>query len=297
MIHSWWSRKSLRRRLWSFLIDYQRNQFIQRYDKGQQAISLLPFQSADKVQNCISGFKWIYENRSLIWFLLLLIFCTQGIKPKSSGLPDSNVIFFVATKKTKQKKAWRCAWHVVLESFYQPFSGNQIFNAYASPVVDEALLNLYHSGILGMQVITSPPTESPDGRPPWNGPDSRTPQPVKATDVWRTYMPSARRRRFCILLPPGKSMALGGARTAGSAFSLSKDKLKKINDPLLSDWKTQFKIRKKDKPYMRVRVGFVNNLKGQQAISLLPFYFLSILFWVRFLHGKDYVYCIKLRNT
>jgi len=34
------------------------------------------------------------------------------IKSKSSGLPDSNFIFFVATKKTKQKKAWRCAGHV-----------------------------------------------------------------------------------------------------------------------------------------------------------------------------------------
>ena len=33
-------------------------------------------------------------------------------KAKPSGLPDSNFIFFVATKKTKQKKAWRCAEHV-----------------------------------------------------------------------------------------------------------------------------------------------------------------------------------------
>jgi len=35
-------------------------------------------------------------------------------KAKPSGLPDSNFIFFVATKKTKQKKAWRCAGHVWL---------------------------------------------------------------------------------------------------------------------------------------------------------------------------------------
>ena len=28
------------------------------------------------------------------------------IKSKSSGLHDSNFIFFVATEKTKQKKAW-----------------------------------------------------------------------------------------------------------------------------------------------------------------------------------------------
>jgi len=30
-------------------------------------------------------------------------------------LPDSNVIFFVAAKKTKQKKPWRGAWHVWLD--------------------------------------------------------------------------------------------------------------------------------------------------------------------------------------
>ena len=35
-------------------------------------------------------------------------------KAKPSGLPDSNFIFFVATKKTKQKKALRCARHVWL---------------------------------------------------------------------------------------------------------------------------------------------------------------------------------------
>ena len=33
-------------------------------------------------------------------------------KAEPSGLPDSNFIFFVATKKTKQKKALRCAGHV-----------------------------------------------------------------------------------------------------------------------------------------------------------------------------------------
>jgi hypothetical protein len=66
-------------------------------------------------------------------------------KAKPSGLPDSNFIFFIATKKTKQKKAWRCAWHVVLASFYLPFSGSQNHNAYASPVVVEALLALCHS--------------------------------------------------------------------------------------------------------------------------------------------------------
>ena len=33
-------------------------------------------------------------------------------KSKSSGLPDSNFIFFVATKKTKQKKTRALRWHV-----------------------------------------------------------------------------------------------------------------------------------------------------------------------------------------
>ena len=39
--------------------------------------------------------------------------CNPKTKAKSSGLPDSNVIFFVATKKTKQAKEslalrWAC---------------------------------------------------------------------------------------------------------------------------------------------------------------------------------------------
>jgi len=40
------------------------------------------------------------------------VFWQLKTKSKPSGLPDSNFIFFVATKKTKQKKAWRCAGHV-----------------------------------------------------------------------------------------------------------------------------------------------------------------------------------------
>jgi len=43
---------------------------------------------------------------------------TPKTKAKPSGLPDSNFIFFVATKKTKQKKTWRCAGHVLLDSFW-----------------------------------------------------------------------------------------------------------------------------------------------------------------------------------
>jgi hypothetical protein len=52
----------------------------------------------------------------------LLLFSVELLTPKTkakpSGLPDSNFIFFVATKKTKQKKTWRCAWHVLLVLFW-----------------------------------------------------------------------------------------------------------------------------------------------------------------------------------
>ena len=50
-------------------------------------------------------------NHLLPFFIVL-----RNLKRKSkpSGVPDSNFIFFVATKKMKQKKAWRCAGHVWL---------------------------------------------------------------------------------------------------------------------------------------------------------------------------------------
>ena len=44
----------------------------------------------------------------------VIVVAILNAKAKPSGLPDSNFIFFVATKKTKQKKAWRCAGHVWL---------------------------------------------------------------------------------------------------------------------------------------------------------------------------------------
>ena len=47
---------------------------------------------------------------NLLSFLVGLL--NSKTKAKPSGLPDSNFIFFVATKKTKQKKALRCAGHV-----------------------------------------------------------------------------------------------------------------------------------------------------------------------------------------
>ena len=40
-------------------------------------------------------------------------------------------------------------------------------------------------------------------------------QPIEAKEIWQRSMPSARRRHFCILLLPGKSMAAGGTQPAG----------------------------------------------------------------------------------
>ena len=45
-----------------------------------------------------------------------IVLWNSKTKSKPSGLPDSNFIFFVVTKKTKQKKALRCAWHILLVS-------------------------------------------------------------------------------------------------------------------------------------------------------------------------------------
>ena len=47
---------------------------------------------------------------NLLPFSIVLQDSNNQAKP--SGLPDGNFIFFVATKKTKQKKTWRCAGHV-----------------------------------------------------------------------------------------------------------------------------------------------------------------------------------------
>jgi hypothetical protein len=47
---------------------------------------------------------------------------TPKKQAKPSGLHDSNFIFFVATKQTKQKKTWRCDWHVSLDAFWWQIS-------------------------------------------------------------------------------------------------------------------------------------------------------------------------------
>jgi hypothetical protein len=62
------------------------------------------------------------------------------IKAKPSGLPDSNFIFFVATKKTKQKKALRCAGHVWVEVAATSNQANPSDSSSTYPSQDPRLL-------------------------------------------------------------------------------------------------------------------------------------------------------------
>jgi hypothetical protein len=71
------------------------------------------------------------------------VLCIPRIKAKPSGLPDSNFIFFVATKKTKQKKARRCAWHVYSSIF--------VGLRYARQYHITAAMQLYFGGALAFR--------------------------------------------------------------------------------------------------------------------------------------------------
>ena len=73
----------------------------------------------------------------------LLGLLNSKTKSKPSGLPDSNFIFFVATKKTKQKKALRCAGHVwVVRAATSIQLGLSDKSFYISPTEYEALVSL-----------------------------------------------------------------------------------------------------------------------------------------------------------
>ena len=89
---------------------------------------------------------------------------------------------------------------------------------YRSPSVDEALVGLSRSVILNVQFCWAYRNKKPLQGGPLSRAGFRTQRPIKTTESMQRDMPSARRRHFCILLLPGKSMASGGTRTAGSAF-------------------------------------------------------------------------------
>jgi len=75
--------------------------------------------------------------------------CNSKSKSKPSGLPDSNFIFFVATKKTKQKKAFTLRWACLAREGGNLNSERSCrTKAYASPAGDEALESLSFCGEL-----------------------------------------------------------------------------------------------------------------------------------------------------
>ena len=141
-------------------------------------------------------------------------------KAKPSGLPDSNFIFFVATKKTKQKKAWRCAGHVwlvraatsiriVLDDQESTLPPQKPRLLRASPSVETCV----DRGCFGFPLVNHTERSGPltQGRIPITAGSRSHRNPAKE-------MPSARRRHFCILLLPDKSMASGGTQPADFVF-------------------------------------------------------------------------------
>jgi hypothetical protein len=100
-------------------------------DKGRHFVAAL--QSADKslVLFLCSEMKRGQQIVNLLLFSVELL--APKTKAKPSGLPDSNVIFFVATKQTKQKKTWRCAWHVLLDAFWWQISAVKTFGSLPIP--------------------------------------------------------------------------------------------------------------------------------------------------------------------
>ena len=62
-------------------------------------------------------------------------------------MPDSNFIFFVATKKTKQKKAFALRL-ACLARYFGDINAESFIrqSRYRFPLLDEVLENLYYSG-------------------------------------------------------------------------------------------------------------------------------------------------------
>jgi hypothetical protein len=96
-------------------------------------------------------------------------------KAKRSGLPDSNVIFFVATKKTKQKKALRCARHVWLVIAETSIHRNQSDNHATDPLFLTRPLRT-STAVTGRRWsdLTPTPTRNKTVRPPETGRNDKT---------------------------------------------------------------------------------------------------------------------------
>ena len=165
---------------------------------------------------------------------------------KPSGLPDSNVIFFVATKKTKQKKVWRWAGFT-RGILLAKVTGRDLCRSTHPPLgprplrtsgVEQADRFLFFQSLLvDDSKIKSARTKervSQEARVLENSSlFQRFTQSYKRSRQQAKMLPSAGRRHFCILLLPGKSMASDGTRAAGFACSLAKDHRQQLKDLLL----------------------------------------------------------------
>ena len=119
------------------------------------------------------------------------------LKAKPSGLPDSNVIFFVATKKTKQKKAWRCAGHVLFGDCWWQISVAGTFSCLHIPSYPRGPCGPLYLWLLLLFVCyvfccKTPPS----GRPSSTGPDSLALPYLRGYESWQRRYPPPGERPF-----------------------------------------------------------------------------------------------------
>ena len=133
----------------------------------------------------------------------------QKTKTKSSGLPDGNVIFFVATKKTKQKKTSRCAGHVVLEVFWWQGPTEEICASQHFPRYPRGLLGpLWFWFMLPQGVFLSFAVKDHDLEGPHPGPDSLFVPHLKGYEIWQRSCPPQGARPFLLWYNYGDTMVL-----------------------------------------------------------------------------------------
>ena len=144
-------------------------------------------------------------------------------------MPDSNFIFFVATKKTKQKKALRCAGHVWLVKAATSIRNVLVEQNPTFPPQVTRLLRASNSveGRYGHHCFGLFPCRLHcKGGAPVTGRRIRAASFLDVSENRQRRCPPQGEGTFCILLLPDKSMASGGTQPAGSAFK----KIEKATD-------------------------------------------------------------------
>jgi hypothetical protein len=105
--------------------------------------------TASRVTRCNRDNNLNRHGQQRVNLLPGFLFFLRRLKAKPSGLPDSNFIFFVATKKTKQKKA--CSWQRAMSCAQLSALNKQqsaAVNFCTSPAHPEALESLCRCGEL-----------------------------------------------------------------------------------------------------------------------------------------------------